>query len=136
MLLMIEGPVPNHPVVEVSQMLIGVTAPSQLLGPRNILEPPLPEVSFLHSPDEYLSNERGLRHVEEVLGQGGPAGIATGVSGDTSFPVEKNIIERHVTSIDGDTICKNGQAWYAWLASMHWSEFKYIQYPIHPHPSD
>eukprot|EP00435_Cladocopium_sp_Y103_P002749 s996_g1.t1 len=25
-------------------------------------------VSFLHSPDEYLSNERGLRHVEEVLG--------------------------------------------------------------------
>ncbi|CAK9055703.1 unnamed protein product [Durusdinium trenchii] len=25
-------------------------------------------VSFLHSPDEYLSNKHGLRHVEEVLG--------------------------------------------------------------------
>lgn len=33
------------------------------------LEARLREVSFLHSPDEYLSNERGLRHVEEVLGQ-------------------------------------------------------------------
>ena len=42
---------------------------------------------------------------------GAPAEIATVVYGDTRFPVEKNIIEGHVTNIDGDTICKNGQAW-------------------------
>ena len=28
-------------------------------------------VSFLHSPDEYLSNQRGLQDVEEVLGEDG-----------------------------------------------------------------
>lgn len=35
------------------------------------------EVSFLHSPDEYLSNSQGLRHVESILG-------AESVRGDPS----------------------------------------------------
>ena len=84
----------------------------QHLGPHH-LDPPVREVSFLHSPDEYLSNERGLRHVEEVLGQAPLQRKPTVVYGDRRFPVEKRNIIGHVTSIDGDTICKNGQGWYA-----------------------